>query len=94
RKQRVKGVAGHGQALYKGGRPWPHPLQGWPATDNPLAGATGCGQGCRASPIASRGGDVGRKGGRPLARRLPTARVAAPWQGDCRPQGAATLSPA
>ncbi|RWW20141.1 hypothetical protein GW17_00015763, partial [Ensete ventricosum] len=44
RKQRGKGATGHGLALYKGGRPRPHPLQGWPATARPPVGVTGHGQ--------------------------------------------------
>ncbi|RWV77016.1 hypothetical protein GW17_00062215 [Ensete ventricosum] len=63
-------VAGHGQAPYRGDRPWPGYLQG----------VAGCGQApCKGllpadSPIASKGSDASRRGGRPLAGRLPATK--------------------
>ncbi|RWV77232.1 hypothetical protein GW17_00061966 [Ensete ventricosum] len=81
------GVAGHGLATCKGrptaarpparGSRW-WPLVGMAASDQPARASRWCptrkGLPLAASPAASRGGGAGRRGGRPLAGRLPTAK--------------------
>ncbi|RWW36054.1 hypothetical protein BHE74_00058953 [Ensete ventricosum] len=69
-------VAGHDQAPYRGGRPWPGYLQGATALkgSNLQGAASPQGVAPATSPIASRGDGASRRGGRPLAGRLPTAK--------------------
>ncbi|RRT37032.1 hypothetical protein B296_00041019 [Ensete ventricosum] len=90
-------VAGHGQAPYRGGRPWPSYWQG----------AVGCGQasykgrppkGAAARKGRPPAGTTGcgqpergchpRPALPPAGAVTPVIGVAAPWQGGCRPQRA------
>ncbi|RWW09354.1 hypothetical protein GW17_00027162 [Ensete ventricosum] len=78
----LQGAAGCGQAPYKG---W-SPAGAAARKGRPPTGTAGCGQPARvnrqrltrkglppaASPTATKGGGAGRRGGRPLAGRLPT----------------------
>ncbi|RZS27143.1 hypothetical protein BHM03_00060573 [Ensete ventricosum] len=78
-------VVGHGQAPCRGGQPWPGYLQGEAAHNgsSPQGAATRGHSRLQparkglppvASPAASRGDIAGRRGDRPLARRLPAAK--------------------
>ncbi|RWW11821.1 hypothetical protein GW17_00024542 [Ensete ventricosum] len=69
----------------RAGQSWPAPTQGRPPTTRasnpqgrclraPLATRRPQGLSPNVSPIASRGGGTGRKGGRLLAGRLPTSK--------------------
>ncbi|RWW82110.1 hypothetical protein BHE74_00009446 [Ensete ventricosum] len=69
-------VSGHSQAHCRGSRPWLGYLQGAAARrgNSPQGAATRKGQLVAANRTANRGGDVGGRGGRPLAGRLSTAK--------------------
>ncbi|RWW28107.1 hypothetical protein GW17_00007433 [Ensete ventricosum] len=82
------GEGAAGQATYKGGWPQPYPLQGWPAThgqagcrgsrlryDPRLDAAWASSQGLGdARGGVTLGSGANRRGGRPLAGRLPTGK--------------------
>ncbi|RWW30452.1 hypothetical protein GW17_00004968 [Ensete ventricosum] len=63
----------HDHTPCRGGRPRPDPLHGRPAVAK-AAGLAHKGLLLVASPTANRGGGNGRKGGRSLVGRLPTAK--------------------
>ncbi|RWV96576.1 hypothetical protein GW17_00040697 [Ensete ventricosum] len=72
-------AADHGHTTYRGGRPWPAPLQGRLAVAKAFYGGscpwhTRKGRPLATSPTASRGDGACRKGGCPLVGRLLVAR--------------------
>ncbi|RWV96404.1 hypothetical protein GW17_00040889 [Ensete ventricosum] len=63
-------------SAYRGGWPRPTPLQGLPAMAwLPARGGHPRAWPAAASPATSWGGDAGRRGGCPLAGRLPAAKA-------------------